>query len=1319
MDKKPISIKIKHVDTPHIQIESSDDQMIQNKYKKLKHLEHILLRPGMFIGSTQPTEQEMFIYDDEMKQMVKKKIKFTPGLYKIFDEGIVNMRDHYIRMNDIISEQAQIIAGTKKGNPKIDVTQKYYPVKNIEVTVDITNGQITMKNSGDGIDVAWHTEENMFVPELIFGNLLTGTNFDETEERTVGGMNGLGAKLINIFSTEFIIETVDAHRGLKYTQRFLNNMSVREDPIRVKYKGAPYTQLSFKPDFKRFGLTSLKDDDTVLLMRKRVYDIAACTSKEVTVHYNNEKIEVKTFERYVDLYVGSRSQCKRIYTVINPDWEIAVCASPDGTFEQISFVNGVCTYRGGKHVDHASNIISTRLTKYATENKKGMTNITAKSVKDNMWIFINTTMVRADFDTQTKEFFTTNITNFRSRCDVSDEFIEKLSQTKVGILDKAIRLTEFKAGNGLKKTDGKKNKKYINEKAIPAIYAGQGKKAKKCVLILTEGASALTIAVSGLTAYSEEERKYYGMMPLKGKIINPKDSKISTIENNKEFMEIKQILGLKQGVDYSKSIDDLRYGRIILMTDADVDGDHIKGLGFNLFHEFWPSLLRIDGFFCSLLTPIVKAIHETSKKVLKFYSLGELDQWKQQNEQSLGQWNIKYYKGLGTHNPTEAKEIFREMKLQKYSWNDLTRMMQKKEQEEAVVRSEDEDGVDEMSSHYSDDSNMTKLETFKNYYKNPNRHPCDLAMELAFSAKNADLRKGWLINYLKLRAMGQIDLDLHKILTMSYFDFINEKLIDFSVYDNERSIPNIMDGLKPSQRKIMYTLFNKTFKKDVKVSELSGIVSSLTSYHHGNVSMEETIVGVAQDFTGSNNINLLLPLGQFGSRVGKVGKGIGKDAASSRYIFTNINPITKLIFNKLDESLYDYLDDDGKRIEPKFYVPVIPMILINGTRGIGTGWSTDIPSYNPIDVINNMELYLQNQPMNEMQPWFRGFRGTIVKVSHQKYRVTGVYNRIGPKTVEITELPVGSSRESMSYMDYKNFIEKLVIDGSVTDEKIKSKQILDDAELLPGDITVKWTLYFQSEDQLNQLLSNREVFESKFRLSHLINTSNMNLFNVEGIMTKYVNPEDILREYCDVRLKYYEKRKKFMIKEWETKLHQINERIRFISYECDEQHELEVRGRKKVEIIGLLEKYQFAKFGTTKDKNKKTQDDDADMDLETGEDTGISKQSYDYLLKMPIYSLTLEKIEKLRKERDTIQAKLDELMGKSLQAMWSDDLGDVKKQLVMFEKEWNESHKEIFTTPTSNPHVYTGKVPLQKITLFKPQMSKIPIKLKQENIGSP
>src|SRR5438132_12112401 len=161
-------------------------------------------------------------------------------------------------------------------------------------------------------------------------------------------------------------------------------------------------------------------------MHKRTYDIAACTSKEVMVKYNGEKLDVKTFERYVDLYIGTRGQCKRLYSEVNDDWEIAVCVSPDSKFEHVSFVNGICTYRGGKHVDHVATIISGRLAKYASENKKGMSSITPKHVKDNLWLFINSTIVNPGFDTQTKENLTTNVAEFRSKCDVSDDFIVKL-----------------------------------------------------------------------------------------------------------------------------------------------------------------------------------------------------------------------------------------------------------------------------------------------------------------------------------------------------------------------------------------------------------------------------------------------------------------------------------------------------------------------------------------------------------------------------------------------------------------------------------------------------------------------------------------------------------------------------------------------------------------------------------------------------------------------------------------------------------------------------------------------------------------------------
>lgn len=1256
---------------------------IELQYMKKKHRESILETPSMYVGSVKEQEEDMFIYDEDTKQIIKKKIKFRPGLYKLFDEGGVNMRDHVLRMLDKIQKQEKIIEGKLPPNPLIDVNRKYRPVKKIEFFIDVDNGTITLRNDGDSPDVAWHDSEKKYVPELIFGDLLSGTNFDKNQEKTWGGKHGYGAKLINVLSSEFIIEIVDSFRGLKYVQKFSDNMGTMEDPVITKCKSAAYTQITFKPDLRYFGLKSLRDDDTVALMRKRVIDIAACTPKEVIVWYNGTQVEVRNFERYVDLYIGARGQCKRLYTVVNDDWEIAVCASTDGNFEHVSLANGICTFRGGKYVDHAATIISGRLAKYALENKKGMANITAKNIKDNLWLFINCTVVNPDFDTQTKETMTTAVSEFRSKCDVSDDFIAKLAQGKLGILDKALKLSEFKAGKGLKKSDGKKTKRIKNEKAIDAHYAGNGKKAQQCTLILTEGDSAQTFAISGLGALSDEERKFYGVAPLKGKIINPKDQKITSIENNQQFIDIKILLGLKQGLDYTNSLSSLRYGSVMIITDADVDGDHIKGLVFNLFHEFWPSLLKCKGFFKSLLTPIVKVICEGVTYSL--YSELEYVNWKLAHAGK--KWDYKYYKGLGTHKPADARECFLSMKLQYYSWDDLSRMVEKAKELAEIAQTTSEKSVEENKDTQLqvlagvDELNPTmkaNVESYKTYYKGT-KHPCDLALHLAFNKKLADNRKGWIVNYLMLKNKGLTDPDLHKLLTMSYYDFINEKLIDFSVYDNERSIPSMLDGLKPGQRKILYAVFKKKLKKTIKVAQLSGYVAEHTAYHHGEESLNKTIVGLSQDYAGSNNINLLEPEGQFGTRLMN-----GDDYASPRYIFTMLNPLTAVLFNKIDENLYDYLDDDGKLIEPKNYAPVLPMILINGADGIGTGWSTQIPTFNPHDVAANIKRYIMGEPFVDMIPWYRGFRGTVIKLSHQKYKITGVYNRTGPTTVEITEIPVGP--KCKSFKDYKNFLEELLFDDSEQDEKKKTAQILEDIEILVSDETIKCLLTWPSAAKLDELYSDLDIFEKRLKLSAPLTTSNMHLFDANGVITKYDSPIDILEAFCEYRIGVYGDRKRYLITNMESDILKISEKVRFITYINDSNHPLKVQNKNKKFIAAKLEEYHFAKFSKkkiVKKVNMAAEDeiDEADDD-ENGLDTDDSNKNksegnHAYLLGMPIYSLSLEKLDELSAQKEKLLGELKDLKNTTVQEIWSDDVIQVEDKLLSYEKAWGIKYANV------------------------------------------
>ena len=442
---------------------------------------------------------------------------------------------------------------------------------------------------------------------------------------------------------------------------------------------------------------------------------------------------------------------------------------------------------------------------------------------------------------------------------------------------------------------------------------------------------------------------------LKGKLLNVKDLSIDRVFRNEEINNIKKILGLQHKTEYEdKSNWPLRYGKILIMTDQDYDGSHIKGLIMNLFHSHWPSLLKID-FINTMITPIVKAQYK--KKTVEFYNLQEYRDWKETQTQN---WNIKYYKGLGTSTSAEAKEYFKNLHIQNYTFSET-------------------------------DS--------------------DLAINLAFNKSMSPERKLWLSNYNE----NQI-LDFNK-KDISYEEFVNKELIHFSNADCARSIPDMRDGLKPSQRKVLFSCFKKKLFRDIKVSQLSGYVSETSCYHHGEVSLQGTIINLAQNFVGANNINLLVPSGQFGSRL----KG-GKDSASPRYIFTRLNSLTISIFPEIDNNILTYLNDDGVPIEPKCYLPIIPMILVNGARGIGTGYSCNIPQFNPLEVINNIIKMIDGKEIDNLKPWYYHFNGSIDS-SNETYYTKGIYQVVGNYDIEVTELPIGKWTQ-----DYKEYLDKSVKD---------------------------------------------------------------------------------------------------------------------------------------------------------------------------------------------------------------------------------------------------------------------------------------------------
>jgi DNA topoisomerase-2 len=244
------------------------------------------------------------------------------------------------------------------------------------------------------------------------------------------------------------------------------------------------------------------------------------------------------------------------------------------------------------------------------------------------------------------------------------------------------------------------------------------------------------------------------------------------------------------------------------------------------------------------------------------------------------------------------------------------------------------------------------------------------------------------------------------------------------------------------------------------------------------------------------------------------GHGIGTLFHSApRYIFTKLCKVVKVLFNDHDNELLEYLDDDGMSIEPKYYIPVIPMILINGAEGIGTGYSTNIPCYNPKDVILNLKKLIidPEAELTEMIPWYKGFKGTIVKDSPSRYITTGKYRRVNDTSIEITELPIGKWTQV-----YKEFLDSLIETNEIVDYKNNS-----------DDLLISFTVIMQ-KSVIDELISKDELIK-KFKLTSILNTSNMNVFDSNLNIKKMSCPEEIIYEFFLVRREHFVKRKNFII----------------------------------------------------------------------------------------------------------------------------------------------------------------------------------------------
>lgn len=1218
---------------------------IEELYERKSPIEHILLRPDTYIGSLVKTKQMQWVYQASKGVCIQRECTYVPGLYKIFDEILVNAADH--RQRDPLH------------------------MKTIRVDIDSKEGIISVYNDGAGIPVQIHKKEGVYLPELLLGHLLTGSNFNDNIAKVTGGRNGYGAKLANIFSSKFSVETFDHHTGLFYKQSWSEHMEKCEEPEILQHRpidlpstaawkcengptsgrtietpdspfyygsSGGFTRITFQPDLKLFGMKKLQGDDILLVMKRRVYDLAACLPG-VNVFLDGTLLP-SNFER---LYAfsspsspsssssSSSSSQDMLFANINERWTVGIGATVSPShLTQVSFVNCINTLNGGAHV----NYIADQVVKYVVDaiskkrvHKNVGKSITPASVKNHLVLVVRCLIENPAFDSQTKERLMTKQENFGSTCLLEEKFLKE-AVAKSGLIEIVASQVEHMHKQALARTAhaSKRNKLLGIPKLDDANEAG-GPRSKECTLIITEGDSAKSLAVSGLSIVG---RDLYGVFPVQGKILNVREAPTPKVVENKEIKDLIQAIGLNPQRSYSNWESDsatLRYGKVMLMADQDPDGSHIKGLFINFLHHFWPNLLKQDGFLFEFVTPLIKATKKSALKArdldglgeidtqdlsensvdavasednnhdskesnnarkrgksnqssdtISFFTMAEYEKWKQTVDPR--QWSVKYYKGLGTSTSAEAREYFSNLKkhVVKFEW----------------------------------------------------KPEADALIDMAFNKKFAAERRMWLLGY-----DSTVSVDTSKGI-LDYASFINKELIAFSAYDNLRSIPSVVDGLKPSQRKVLYASFKrKLFGEEIKVVQLAGYVSEQAGYHHGEASLHGTIVNMAQTFVGSNNVPLLVPSGQFGTRL----QG-GKDAASARYIFTRLSRYARLLFPEDDDPLLNYLDDDGYPIEPQYYVPIIPLLLVNGAEGVGTGWSSKVPSYHPLQLISNIRSLLdnhasQNTSLSNLQPFYRGFKGYTKAHYDRKIGVTS------------SPPPVTSSEQSLNTEKQNN--GKISSEESLSEEKKETKNsqtqqtpsnashsssntsetiqrnhsTAGNAKSMPStswSVPSSWTTQgvFTRTQQgqlrivelpvgrwtndykafLEQLVKEKryvkeyaeyhtdeavsflitpiapEVLDTdkhiieRFKLEDWIHERNMSAFDASGSLQKYSTPNDILRAHFDVRLALYERRKQFKIAQLSHTVSKLSYQTKFTDAVLS--GELQLLGQPKSSVFEKL-----------------------------------------------------------------------------------------------------------------------------------------------------
>ena len=1346
----------------------------------------------MYIGATTVQTEPLWLCPAKLPtakgalpRLVWREARYIPGLYKIFDEILVNALDN--RQRD--------------------------PVNMDEISVDIEpkTGKTTIRNTGRGIPVRRHETEDVWIPEMIMGSLFSGSNFDDTQKKTVGGRHGFGAKLTNLFSTEFSVQTLDSSEGLMYTQHWSDNMSVRSEPVieAVDASRSDFTTVSFTPDLARFGVKELHSD-MLGIFRRRVYE-AAATAYPARVLLDGRQLHLQGLPDLAAMHTsGQRLKAKQFaFVEASARWRVGACVSPIGSFCPVAYVNGVATPRGGTHVNHvASQLLAElcpALSKALKLSPEAAEALTPARLRPHLMLFVDCSIDNPEFDSQSKEALTTPPAKFGGLCRLPDSFVRSVAAMdglRELVREATARRDERMLAKRTRQLGGESSVNLDVPKLEDAELAG-GPRSSECTLIVTEGDSAKALAVAGLAVVG---RQSYGVFPLRGKPLNVRDVSARRVGDNEELTGLMKALGLAPGVSYAGSdvlraralkdgfeplaaaeaeivgdareiVGDargttrrggkakktaaaaakgkargggdsangngLRYGRLMLMADQDSDGSHIKGLVISMLHHYWPELLAA-GFVQEFQTPLLKARKLSDGNSVAFYTLRSYAQWRQSlDPREQKQWRAKYYKGLGTSTAQEAREYFAALESHRVQLEmedtekegdlidmafskkraaerkDWMREATRREQLEAARAADVEGakGAAAAAAAAADETGGTGARRRK-------KRPKGAAAEAA-------------------RAAAMLDAPVTR---RSYANFVDDDLVQFSLADLRRSLPSAIDGLKPSQRKVLYGCFAKGLlpsAAEIKVAQLAGFCTEATAYHHGEASMHSTIVNMAQDFVGSNNVPLLEPCGQFGTRA----EG-GKDAASARYIFTRLAPLTPLLFPPADLPTLRYQVEDGQGVEPVHYVPVLPMLLLNGSSGIGTGWSTACQAYHPLAVLDNVLRHAEGEPMLPMTPWVAGFKGKI-EVEYSRRRgggggatvaaadgwteeedgddvegaasscsspggesfakrfITRGIAELGERGLVISELPLGRWTSG-----YKDWIQKMMSEGSAYwtsfTERHTERSVCFELHSTPEQLNLLREDVAERGGGANGLL---EVLQ----LTSKHSLTNTHAFDAEGELRHFDSPLEVIELHAEQRISAYAARKAHCLALLADELALLEARSRFIRMAVGGELPLLFERAPRQAVCDALALAGFlphltptapallllpgdaapsaeARDASMGDGGR--EDGSEDGSEKDGDETGAmvrsasggsgsssSASAFDYLLRMPLLSLTEERMASLERQVAKKRDEFDELHATSELDLWRRDLEALRPALEEYVRGWEMMEGSSDQTP--------------------------------------